>query len=178
LIPDVPKGVLVVGPILESKMKQKFAIAAIVMLATAAVGLAGCSGSDSPSAPSSPGVSGPSANVTVNIVGNTGSQSFNPNPVNVPVGQTLAFRNSTSETHRIVQDGGGFDSGNIAPGSTSSLLAGTALITVSTGGTMTFHCTIHPSMVGSINGAAPTGGASADPDPGSGGGSGGTGDGY
>jgi plastocyanin len=158
------------------KMQQKYVSVAVV-LATASF-LAACGGSSSPSSPS-PGGTTPSANVTVNIIGNAGAQSFNPNPVSVPVGQTLAFRNSTGETHRIVQDGGGFDSGNIAPGATSSLVAGgtTSLITVSSGSAMTFHCTLHPSMVGSINGAVSGGGGSGDPDPGSGGGSG-SGDGY
>ena len=159
-------------------MNQKFVIAAGVLLVTGAISLAGCSGSSSPAAPSSGGPAAQSANVMVSIVGNAGAQSFNPNPVSVPVGQTLAFRNSTTETHRIVQDGGGFDSGNIAPGATSSLVASatTSLITVSSGA-MTFHCTIHPTMVGAINGAVPGGGGSGNPDTGSGGGSG-SGDGY
>jgi len=156
-------------------MNQRFLAASGGFLLTAGIVLVGCGGSSSPAAPTAGGGGGataPTANVTVNIVGLTGSQAFNPNPVTATAGQTLAFRNSTGETHRIVQDGGGFDSGEIRPGQTSSLVATrganamTSSITVSSGGAMSFHCTIHPTMVGSVNGAlpAPTGGGGSGGD--------------
>jgi plastocyanin len=116
----------------------------------------------------------------VNIVGNSGAQAFNPNPISASVGQTLAFRNTTTETHRIVQDGGGFDSGDIRPGATSSLIGAmtagattAAVITVSNSSRMTFHCSIHPDMVGAINGSIPTGGGGSGGDDGGGSGGGG-----
>ncbi len=76
-----------------------------------------------------------------------GSQSFAPNPATVSPGQTVAFRNNDSTTHRIVGDSGGFDTGNLAPGATSSPIA------ISSTAAVPYHCAIHPSMVGTINGS-------------------------
>ena len=56
----------------------------------------------------------------------------------------LIWHNTDSITHHIVLDDGSLDTGNIPPG-TSSL----ALRLASNGAT--YHCSIHPSMVGSIN---------------------------
>ena len=44
-------------------------------------------------------------------------------------------------------DDGSADLGDIAPGATSRGF------TVRSGSALNFHCTLHPSMVGSINGA-------------------------
>ncbi len=112
-------------------------------------------GSSNSMTPTSPGGGGGGggANVTIAIVGSSGSQSFSPNPATVPMGQTVAFKNNDVTTHHIVQDSGAFDTGALAPGAMS------APITISTSGALPFHCTIHPSMVGTINGstAAPGG---------------------
>ncbi len=110
-------------------------------------------GSSNSSTPTMPGGGGGGggANVTIAIVGQAGSQSFTPNPASVPMGQTVAFKNNDVTTHHIVQDGGAFDTGALAPGATS------APITVNTASALPFHCTIHPSMVGTINGSS-TGG--------------------
>ena len=88
-----------------------------------------------------------SGSVIVNIVGSSGSKAFQPNPVRVDAGGTLAFRNDDAATHHIVLDDGSADLGMLASGVTS------ASIKVS-GPATNFHCTIHPSMVGSINGAS------------------------
>lgn len=117
---------------------------------TAAVATWSCGGGESsPSGPTS------STNpVTVNIVGSAGNQAFNPNPVQVPSGTPVVFRNSTNDVHRIVMDSGTLI-GDLTPGASSSPMQ------VGAGGS--YHCTNHPSMVGSINRAtAPT------PPPGSG----------
>jgi plastocyanin len=110
----------------------------------AAALLSGCGGGNgNPASPSSAG-----ASVTVNIVANTGSTAYNPNPVAASVGQTLAFRNSSSEVHHIVLDDGSADFGTLSPGQTGPA------VTVKAGGA-TFHCTNHSSMVGAINGEVP-----------------------
>jgi plastocyanin len=74
--------------------------------------------------------------------------SFNPNPVPASVGQTVAFKNTDSVTHHIVMDNGSADLGDLAPGATSRTLTVTA-------GNGNFHCTMHPTMVGAINGPVP-----------------------
>jgi len=108
----------------------------------------GCGGGNNaaPTAPSGGGGGG-SASVVITILGMDGNQSFTPNPATVAAGQTVAWRNGDSTTHHIVQDGGGFDTGDIAPGATSSAVAAPA-------GAVSFHCSIHPTMVGGFNGSS------------------------
>ncbi len=108
-----------------------------------------CGGrSSSPAAPSSttPATTGPT--IMVNIGSSLTSSAFNPNPVPASAGDTVAFKNNDTTTHHIVMDDGSGDLGNLTPGATSK-----SIIVKSTGGQ--FHCTIHPSMVGAINGPIP-----------------------
>ena len=87
----------------------------------------------------------PTADVTINIVGMNGSNSYSPNPANVTVGQTVSWHNSDSTTHTATQTGGGFNTGNIGPGGTS------APIPITTAGDLAYHCTIHPTMTGTLH---------------------------
>ena len=57
--------------------------------------------------------------------------------------QQIVFTNTDAVLHHIVLDDG-TDLGNVAPGTSSAPMP---LMTP----TATFHCTIHPSMVGGIN---------------------------
>ena len=81
---------------------------------------------------------------TVSIVGQSGKGAFNPNPASLPADGKVTFDNSNNTTHRIVANDGTWDTGNIAPGSSS------AAVVIPAGGS-NFHCSIHPSMVGSVN---------------------------
>jgi plastocyanin len=112
----------------------------------AAATIWGCGGSSSSSTPTNPTPTPtPSANtVTVTIVGSSGNQAYQPNPVQVNMGDTVAFKNADHTLHHVVMDDGSADLGNISPGSTASMTLKTS------GGN--YHCTIHTSMVGSING--------------------------
>jgi plastocyanin len=85
--------------------------------------------------------------LTIDIVSSFGN-AFNPNPIQASVGDMLVWRNSDTTTHHIVLDDG-FDVGEVRPGASSlpmSLKSSTAAF---------YYCTIHPSMVGSINGELP-----------------------
>jgi plastocyanin len=124
----------------------KFAVAVVAVLSLSAVIACG-GGYSSPAAPTAPPPSGGgsvTADVTVSILGMNGSQSFSPNPVAVKVGQTVAWHNSDSISHTATANAGAFDTGAIAPGSTSGAF------TMSTAGTFAYHCSIHPDMVGTI----------------------------
>lgn len=100
-----------------------------------------------PTSPSPP-VSAPApATVTVTIVASTGNTAFQPNPVRANAGDTVVFRNTDRLMHRLVMDDGSADLGDIAPGATSRSM------TLRNANAATFHCTLHSSMVGSINGA-------------------------
>lgn len=64
-------------------------------------------------------------------------------PANLTVarGQTVTFTNSDGVTHTVTADG--FDSGDIAPGATFTMTANQP-------GTVTYHCSIHPFMRGTL----------------------------
>ena len=83
----------------------------------------------------------PSGLVTINIVGVNGAQSFSPNPATLPAGQMVVWRNIDSVTHRVVLDNGSLDTGNLAPGASSQPMS------INAG---PYHCSIHPSMVGTV----------------------------
>jgi plastocyanin len=130
----------------------------IAMLLAASALLPACGGGGSASTPTSPttpstGGTGSTTTVTVNIVGVKGKLSFSPNPADVGAGQLVVFHNTDVVTHHIMLDDGSLQTAEIAPGANSAALpVGAANVA--------YHCSIHPSMVGSFNGAA-----TPEPDP-------------
>ncbi len=136
-------------------MKRILILASAVFVVAAALLFQAACGSSNPvTATPLGGGGGGTANVVVSINGIAGSNSFSPNPATVPGGQTVAWRNADpTNTHHIVADNGSFDAGVTPPGATSSVV-------MPGSGAVSYHCTIHPSMVGSINGSTaggPTG---------------------
>lgn len=116
-------------------MKPSIAIS----LFAAALAAASCGSSSNPTSPS------PSTGaVTINITGQNGAQSFNPSPTTVNVGQQVVWKNTDNTSHDASQDAGSFATPVLGPGATSSP------VTMNTRGTFTYHCTIHPGMVGTI----------------------------
>jgi len=81
--------------------------------------------------------------VIISIVGSFGAGAFMPNPTLANMGDRIVFTNSDAVLHHIVLDDGR-DLGDVAPGQSSAPVPLTTP-------TATFHCTIHPSMVGGIN---------------------------
>jgi plastocyanin len=122
------------------------------VLSATIVGLlcAGCGGSGgyggSSTPPTTPSTGGTSNVTTITISGNKGDQSFTPNPAMCATGQTVVWKNADTSTHRIVIADLGIDTGNIAPGASSQPVS---LANVS----KNYHCSLHPSMVGSLNNA-------------------------
>ena len=113
----------------------------LLTLLTSIALLCGCGGSKEPTSPSSNAV-------TINIVGQNGTQAFSPNPAPFG-GQQVVFKNSDSVTHRVALNDGSLDTGDLAPGGSSRA------VTLPVAGT-NFHCTIHPGMVGSATGQGGT----------------------
>lgn len=119
-------------------------------LAVSACGGGGGGAAASPTAPSAaaPPPAAPAAStVTVAILSSIGNSAFSPNPVRANTGDSVVFRNSDAVMHRLVLDDGSMDFGDIAPGSSSRAFQLRSTSAVN------FHCTLHASMVGSINGA-------------------------
>lgn len=102
-----------------------------------------CGGGGSPTAPPA---EGPRA---IEILGDRGAQSFTPNPASVSQGEMVMWRNTDSVVHHIVFNDGSLDSGDIAPGASSTAKR------MGVNGA-NYHCTIHPGMVGSINSSGGT----------------------
>lgn len=71
---------------------------------------------------------------------------FSPSQITVTKGSTVTWTNNDSTTHTVVDDlsnVGGPSSGNILPGQTYSF-------TFDKTGSFQYHCSIHPSMRGTI----------------------------
>jgi plastocyanin len=84
----------------------------------------------------------PAGAIIIDVVRENGALSFSPNPATVPAGQIVSWHNVDTTTHRVLLNDGTLDTGNIAPGTFS------APMTLKAVGA--YHCTIHPSMVGTI----------------------------
>lgn len=69
--------------------------------------------------------------------------SFSPATITVKAGDKVTITNNDSAPHTVTADDGSFDSGTIQPGATGT-------VTLSKAGTVTYHCSIHPSMKGTI----------------------------
>ena len=73
---------------------------------------------------------------------------FEPTDAVVDPGTTLMWINRGQEQHTVTADDGQFDSGVLNPGDTF-------LTTIEGSGTLTYHCTLHPEMTGSITVGSP-----------------------
>jgi plastocyanin len=157
----------------RSDMRMKLALPALLI---ASVVTLGCSGSNLPSSPTvvnsqntasagggrfrvlddDPVMPTP-MQVLINIVGAVGSAAFMPNPTMANMGDQIVFTNADLVMHHIVLDDG-TDLGEVQPGQSSAPLP---LMTP----TATYHCTIHPTMIGSINGDLPPAAPAPPADP-------------
>jgi plastocyanin len=104
----------------------------IAVLAIAAVPLAGC-GADDPE----PAASSESGGATVQMVDN----AFEAKDITVSSGDSVTWTNAGALRHTATGDD--FDSGSVAPGETFRWTAEGA-------GTVTYVCTFHPGMEGTI----------------------------
>jgi plastocyanin len=135
---------------MRSRLLSGLAIALVGVSTMSGCG-GGGGGGGTPTGPSGGGSGsggGGPATHTVSVVGSSGNTAYQPNPVRASSGDTVMFRNNDAVLHRIVMDDGSADLGDIAPGATSRGF------TVRSAAALRFHCTLHPSMVGSINGDA------------------------
>jgi plastocyanin len=95
------------------------------------------------------GNNGPAAN-EVSIQG----MAFTPSSITVTVGTTVKWTNKESIVHTVTSNTGIFNSGNIA-------LNGVFSYTFNTAGSFPYHCTIHPSMTGTVTVNAATSGTTS-----------------
>ena len=66
-----------------------------------------------------------------------------PETITLKVGQSVTFNNKDSAGHQMVGDKGEFDTGMLGQGDTYTF-------TPTAAGTIPYHCSVHPSMKGTI----------------------------
>lgn len=69
--------------------------------------------------------------------------AFTPATITVTAGATVTWMNNDNMTHTVTGDDNSFDSGGIGTGSSFTK-------TFLTVGTFPYHCSIHPSMTGTV----------------------------
>jgi plastocyanin len=83
-----------------------------------------------------------SQNQTANTV-TIQNMAFSPSTLNVKVGTTVTWINKDSTTHNVVSDSGLFESGDLTNGMSYNY-------TFNKVGSYPYHCSIHPSMTGTV----------------------------
>jgi len=69
--------------------------------------------------------------------------SFTPPALNITVGTQVTWLNGGPSNHTVTANDGSFDSGTIQRN-------GTFAFTFSKAGTFAYHCSIHPTMTGTV----------------------------
>ncbi|PWB68411.1 hypothetical protein C3F09_11700 [candidate division GN15 bacterium] len=111
-------------------------VAAIALALTAAWSLSSCSSSSNPTNSGGP----PPPPNAISIAG----FAFNPASLTVKAGSKVTWTNNDNTTHTVTSDDGTFtSSGNLASGAVYQFAFSSA-------GTFHYHCTIHPTMTGTI----------------------------
>ncbi|HEX4568509.1 MAG TPA: plastocyanin/azurin family copper-binding protein [Vicinamibacterales bacterium] len=127
-------------------MRNSLAMAGALTIALTALGCGGGGGgsTSTPTAPTGGSTTGSSV-VTITITGQNGTLAFTPNPATVDSGAKVQFKNNDTVTHHIMLDDGSGQTADIPPGTTSAA--------ISAGSNKSYHCVIHPGMVGGFNGS-------------------------
>lgn len=122
-------------------MRFRIAVAAALLGAASF----GCGSSYSPPASPTPTpTTGSGSPVSIVSGASTkASSAYAPNPITVAVGGSVTWMNNDSTSHTSTADGGAWSSGTIGPGASYTKQFSSA-------GTFTYHCSIHPGMVGSV----------------------------
>ena len=123
-------------------MNLRLVLASIVLL-----GLAACGSNYSGSTPTSPSTGGTNTQGSpISITSGASlktNTAFSPNPIVISAGGTVTWTNNDNTSHTSTADDGSWNSGSIAPGSQFSR-------TFASTGSFTYHCAIHPGMVGTV----------------------------
>lgn len=126
-------------------MYKPFALFTVISLTLALLTIGGCKSGDggtssySPTSPSPTPSPTPSAPNTVAMSG----MAFSPATITVAKNTTITWQNNDSMAHTSTSDSGLWDTGNMAPGASTTT-------TFANAGTFTYHCTYHSGMKGTI----------------------------
>jgi len=124
-------------------------LALVTLMAVLAIACGGYSAptpapSPSPTPTPAPTPGGGSASVSIPAGAEfLANKAFAPDALDVAVGTTVTWKNTDSTSHTSTSNVAGWNSGIVAPGGQFSFAFQTA-------GTFSYHCAIHPGMVGSV----------------------------
>lgn len=126
-------GALMVGVRSTSRRRwaRLAAVAALLLLTTA-----GCGDDDADDGGGASG-EGDGAGTIVAV-------DFELSSTTAAAGDEVTFRNDDSVAHTVTADDGGFDTGSVPAGESATFVA------PDEPGEIAFHCTIHPSMAGTL----------------------------
>jgi plastocyanin len=85
--------------------------------------------------------------IILSIFGNSGQNSYNPNPIEIKVGDTVTWINNDSSSHTVTSSS---DDGNITFDSDVLRRGETFNFTFDQEGQYAYLCTLHPSMIGTV----------------------------
>jgi plastocyanin len=133
--------------------RRRIVIGVLPLLATASLGVVGCSSGSTPPPPATTAGSGASASTSTSTSTSTSASTsaaeFTVKGYKFPAftassGQRLTLIDGDGEPHTVTADDGSFDSGSFDNNAAGSLVAPTKP------GTYAVHCTVHPSMRGTL----------------------------
>jgi plastocyanin len=107
----------------------------------AAVASSGCGGDSTYTSGGSIACTAATATATSTVT--MAGMAFSPSCIKVAVGTTVTFTNNDTTTHDVTANDGSYQSAFLSPGQSYTRAYATA-------GTSAYHCSIHPSMVGTV----------------------------
>jgi len=129
------------------KGRRRTVVRVLWLVATAGLAVGGCSSGPSATAPARTG--GPSASGSASSAASASPAGFTIEGYKFPAltataGQKITIADGDDEPHTVTADDGSFDSGSFDKAAPGTLLA------PKTPGLYPVHCTIHPSMHGTL----------------------------
>ncbi len=131
-------------------------LATCLLILASSLAFAACGASDGGGTASTPADSAPPAasdggataacevaSGAGDVAGTIAGNAVDPGDVTATVGQVVAFTNEDQVPHTFTLDDGSCDTGNIANGASGAIRFDAA-------GSYPFHCTVHPSMTGTV----------------------------
>ena len=119
-------------------------LSAFLCSAAACGGYSSPAMSTSPSPAPTPTSGGPAASVAIPTGAQSlGNRAYSPDNLSVAVGSSVTWTNSDGIAHTTTADNGVWNSGTVPAGGRFSF-------TFQNAGTFTYHCTIHPGMIGTV----------------------------
>jgi plastocyanin len=88
--------------------------------------------------------------IIVSIVGNLDSNSYNPNPIEIKVGDAVTWINNDSSPHTVTSSSSSSNDSSITFDSDVLRRGETFSFTFDKEGQYPYFCTLHPSMVGTV----------------------------